>query len=336
MAEVRRLAPREPARITPEGPGACAHPDAWRNHLQLTLLVTAQHSADELSAGARHEEGRRCALRQSQRRRGGVGIGGRRSDTRAVRCEPRVMAQRSGPLPDTVLLVDDEPSVLDVVSRVLTRSGLTVKTAKTAEEAIALLDTEAFGAVVTDKNLPQRSGLDVVRAARQKQPYCACVIITGFVSAASALEALQLGANDYILKPFDDLALVAQRIHRALEVQRTEAERAALARMLAEMSRTLEARDDSLRAKEEEVFQTRTELDLFTSVMDLRVEEATRPLLARVALLESDVRAEVERRAKLARALVDLAARVRAAAGGDAQALEDAARALEAEAGALR
>ncbi|MEW6431390.1 MAG: response regulator [Myxococcota bacterium] len=248
------------------------------------------------------------------------------------------MAQPLGPLPDSVLLVDDEPSVIDVLSKALTRGGLTVKAVKTAEQAFPLLDSERFGAVVTDKNLPQRSGLDVVRAAREKQPYCACIVITGFVSAASVLEALQLGANDYILKPFDDLALVVQRIKRAIASQRTEAERATLAEMIKDLARSLHDKDDSLRAKEEEVFQTKTELDLFTSVMDLRIEEATRPLLTRLALLESDVQAEQERRGKLKRTLGELAARVREAAksaGEGADALEQVAQALDAEAGAL-
>lgn len=248
------------------------------------------------------------------------------------------MAQPLGPLPDSVLLVDDEQSVIDVLSRALSRNGLTVKAVKTAEQAFPLLDSETFGAVVTDKNLPQRSGLDVVRAAREKQPYCACIVITGFVSAASVLEALQLGANDYILKPFDDLALVVQRIKRAIAAQRTEAERATLAEMIKDLARSLHDKDDSLRAQQEEIFQSKTELDLFTSVMDLRIEEATRPLLTRVALLESDVQAEQERRAKLKKTLADFAARVReaaASAGEAGSALEQVAQALDAEAGAL-
>lgn len=248
------------------------------------------------------------------------------------------MSQPQGPLPDSVLLVDDEQSVIDVLSKALTRGGITVKAVKTAEQAFPLLDSERFGAVVTDKNLPQRSGLDVVRAAREKQPFCACIVITGFVSAASVLEALQLGANDYILKPFDDLALVVQRIKRAIASQRTEAERATLAEMIKDLAKSLHDKDDSLRAKDEEVFQSKTELDLFTSVMDLRIEEATRPLMTRVALLESDLQAEQERRGKLKRTLSELAARVREAAksaGEGAAALEQVAQALDAEAGAL-
>jgi DNA-binding NtrC family response regulator len=249
------------------------------------------------------------------------------------------MAQPGGTLPDSVLLVDDEQSVIDVLTRALERGGVTVKAVKTAEQAFPLLDSERFGAVVTDKNLPQRSGLDVIRAARDKQPYCACVIITGYVSAASVLEALQLGANDYILKPFDDITLVATRIKRAIAIQRVEAERATLADMIKDLAKSLHEKDDSLRARQEEAFKSKTELDLFTSVMELRIEEATKPLLTRLALLESDAQGERDRRAKLQRSLAELAARVRDAAKGvtgeSATALDQVAQALEAEAGAL-
>jgi len=249
------------------------------------------------------------------------------------------MAPPTGPLPDTVLLVDDEQSVLDVLTRALERAGLAVKSVKSAEQAFPLLDSERFGAVVTDKNLPQRSGLDVIRAARDKQPYCACVVITGYVSAASVLEALQLGANDYILKPFDDITLVTTRIKRAIATQRVEAERATLAEIIKDLAKSLHEKDDSLRAQQEQAWKSKTELDLFTSVLELRIEEATRPLLARVAMLESDAQAERERKEKLKRALAELSGRVREAAkalvGESAASLEQVAQALEAEAAVL-
>jgi DNA-binding response OmpR family regulator len=249
------------------------------------------------------------------------------------------MTQPGSTLPDSVLLVDDEQAVLDVLTKALSRAGFAVKSVTTAEQAFPLLQSERFGAVITDKNLPQRSGLDVVRVAREKQPYCACIVITGYVSAASVLEALQLGANDYILKPFDDIALVVQRVKKAVAAQRVEAERATLAEMLKELARSLHEKDQSLRAQQEELFQSKTELDLFTSVMELRIEEATKPLLTRVANLESDLAAALAHRGRLQRTLLELAGQVRSAAEGApaevAANLERAAGALEREAATL-
>jgi DNA-binding NtrC family response regulator len=237
----------------------------------------------------------------------------------------------SATLPDSVLLVDDEPSVLGVLSMALKRGKLKVRTATTGEEAIAALDEERFGAVVTDKNLPKASGLDVIRAARAKQPYIACVVITGYVSTASVLEAMELGANDYLLKPFDDVMLVVTRVKKAIEAQRTEAERATLAEMIKELAR-------DLRKSEGQVAASRTELDLFQSVMELRSEDSSKELLTRIASLEADVGAEKNRRGQLKDRLGELAGKVREAAAGTGEAkerLEQLAKLLDDEAARL-
>ena len=75
--------------------------------------------------------------------------------------------------------------------------------ALSAEDAMLLLENEKFSAVVTDKNLPGKSGLDLLRYVREKHPGCACLIITGFVSTESVLEAMKLGASHYLQKPID-------------------------------------------------------------------------------------------------------------------------------------
>lgn len=203
-------------------------------------------------------------------------------------------------LPDTVLVVDDEPAICKVLELALRKVGLPVRAVGTAEAAIAALDAERFGAVVTDKNLPGKSGLDVIREAKAKQPYCAVVMVTGFVSTESVLEALRLGANDYLLKPFTDLMLVAQRVKAAIEHQRTEFERALLADTLRSMQKTVQA-------QQAEAFQRKTELDLFQSVVEVKVDDATQPLKERVALLEAEVRHERERRAAARERLLEFA-----------------------------
>ncbi len=234
------------------------------------------------------------------------------------------MGESAGPttLPDTVLLVDDEQAVLDVLSLGFKRGGVPVKTALTAEGALTLLDQERFGAVVTDKNLPGKSGLDVIREARARQPHVACVVVTGYVSTESALEAIRLGANDYILKPFDNVMLVVQRVKQAIAHQRVVAERAAL-------GEALRALEKSLRKTEAEAFQKGTELDLFQNVMELRLEDATKDLLTRVAQLESDLQAERDRRESMKRTLGELAGQCRDAAQTVAATSKPAAEGLE-------
>jgi CheY-like chemotaxis protein len=115
-----------------------------------------------------------------------------------------------------VLVVDDEVVVLTVLREALRRGGYRVTTAASAEEAIDLMQRRRFDLVLTDKNLPGASGLDVLRAARTLTPSPAIVLITGYSSYDSALEALDIGAHDYIEKPIHDVEDLRFRIRRAL------------------------------------------------------------------------------------------------------------------------
>jgi CheY-like chemotaxis protein len=115
-----------------------------------------------------------------------------------------------------VLVVDDEAVVLTVLREALRRGGFRVTTAASAEEAIDLMHKRRFDLVLTDKNLPGASGLDVLRAARTLSPAPAIVLITGYSSYDSAVEALDIGAHDYIEKPIRDVEDLRFRIRRAL------------------------------------------------------------------------------------------------------------------------
>jgi CheY-like chemotaxis protein len=115
-----------------------------------------------------------------------------------------------------VLVVDDEAVVLTVLREALRRGGYRVTTAASAEEAIDLMHKRRFDLVLTDKNLPGASGLDVLRAARALTPAPAIVLITGYTSYDSAVEALDIGAHDYIEKPIRDVEDLRFRIRRAL------------------------------------------------------------------------------------------------------------------------
>src|SRR4029078_7139381 len=91
-----------------------------------------------------------------------------------------------------------------------------VTTAASAEEAIDLMHKRRFDLVLTDKNLPGASGLDVLRAARNMTQAAAIVLITGYSSFDSAVEALDIGAHDYIEKPIRDVEDLRFRSPRAL------------------------------------------------------------------------------------------------------------------------
>src|SRR3569833_370146 len=138
--------------------------------------------------------------------------------------DERLIADTSGakPAPPIVptghegLVVDDEAVVLTVLREALRRGGYRVTTAASAEEAIDLMRKRRFDLVLTDKNLPGASGLDVLRAARTLNPAPAIVLITGYSSYDSAIEAMDVGALDYIEKPIRDVEDLRARVRRAL------------------------------------------------------------------------------------------------------------------------
>jgi len=106
--------------------------------------------------------------------------------------------------PYEVLVVDDEPDVLELIAEYLRNRGLKVTTAREGATAVAALRQEAgrFRLVVTDLQLPIVDGLEVLRTAREVNPTCFVVIVTGYASLDSAIQAVRLGAYDYLTKPF--------------------------------------------------------------------------------------------------------------------------------------
>lgn len=121
---------------------------------------------------------------------------------------------------DSILVVDDEAIVLDVLKVALKKAGFTVFTATRMVEATALVHGQRFSCALVDKNLPDGSGLDLIKLVRQKQPDCTCLVMTAYPNADSILEALKLGAVDYLEKPFPHLSIVQEKVKAAVDRQR--------------------------------------------------------------------------------------------------------------------
>jgi len=122
-----------------------------------------------------------------------------------------------------ILVVDDERAIGIAIQRLLAGRGHDVTTGRSVEDAIVQLGRERFDLVVTDLNLGRGSGLDVLRWVKEHAPECAVIMITAYGSERTAVEAMKLGAADYVPKPFDndELELV---VERALEGQRLRAD----------------------------------------------------------------------------------------------------------------
>jgi len=141
---------------------------------------------------------------------------------------------------ERVLVVDDERSVRDLVTTYFKTQGYVVDTAADGDAAIAALDSGAYDLCILDLRLPGLSGIGVLRYARDRVPECEVVILTGYADVDSAVEALRLGAYDYLQKPLADLARLGVVAARALERKYLADRNAQLIRDLQEANERIE------------------------------------------------------------------------------------------------
>jgi len=114
---------------------------------------------------------------------------------------------------DVILLVDDSPDTLEMLSRQLEELKVSILTAGNVEDAVNILKNTTVDLVITDYKMPGLTGLDLVRHIKDNYEYTAIIMITGFASITGAVNAIQSGANEYLAKPFtqDELLLVVKR-----------------------------------------------------------------------------------------------------------------------------
>ncbi|MBC7187946.1 MAG: sigma-54-dependent Fis family transcriptional regulator [Calditrichaeota bacterium] len=110
------------------------------------------------------------------------------------------MSERSGSV--NILVADDDVSIREGCERVLRGEGYRVRTAADGLEALQALQTEHFDIALLDLKMPGRDGLEVLREIKRQAPATDVVMITGYATVETAVEAMRLGAYDYIPKPF--------------------------------------------------------------------------------------------------------------------------------------
>jgi DNA-binding NtrC family response regulator len=116
----------------------------------------------------------------------------------------------------SILVVDDMPDILEVLNRNLVAEGYRVYTAASVSEAIRFLEKNPVELVITDMKMPKVSGIDLVRHVRENLKETEIIMITGYASIESAIEAVKAGAEEYIPKPFTDKELLSA-VQRALD-----------------------------------------------------------------------------------------------------------------------
>jgi two-component system response regulator PilR (NtrC family) len=130
-----------------------------------------------------------------------------------------------------LLVVDDERSMRELLSIVLRREGYDVTLAEHGRAAVDQLERGRFDLLISDIKMPDMTGVDVLRAAKRIDPDILGIMITAFASADTAIEAMRLGAHDYLSKPFD-VDELKMKVRNALEQRELRQENVLLKRAL--------------------------------------------------------------------------------------------------------
>lgn len=147
---------------------------------------------------------------------------------------------------EKILVVDDEEAICELCTRSLQRYGYTVTSTTSSSQALELLKQQEFDLLLLDVRMPEINGLEVMRQVRQFAPDIAIVVITGYASIETAIEAVRQGAADFLPKPFqlDNLRLAVAEALAKRDLARERARSRALMRLVRvseEISSSLES-----------------------------------------------------------------------------------------------
>jgi len=115
---------------------------------------------------------------------------------------------------EKVLLIDDEKDFLEIMAERMGTRGMDVSTASSAEDALKLVEDHSYDAIVLDLQMPNMDGLETLKRLKEKRPELQVILLTGHATVEKGIQAMKLGAMDFIEKPAD-LGLLTERIKKA-------------------------------------------------------------------------------------------------------------------------
>jgi signal transduction histidine kinase len=193
-------------------------------------------------------------------------------------------AARSGP--GRLLIVDDEPVILELLGSVFVGEPYEVATVSDGASAMRIMDAGGVDVLLTDKNLPDTNGLDLVRYARKLVPDSEALVITGYASLDTAITAVELGVYDYIVKPPRDIFDVRRKVRQAFEKQRLARENQRLLRDLKQKNAELEEALEELREAQAGLVQAEKLAGIGTLAAGI-AHEISSPLFGVMGLAEA-------------------------------------------------
>jgi putative nucleotidyltransferase with HDIG domain len=165
--------------------------------------------------------------------------------------------------PVHILIVDDDPTIRDLLTEGLSESGYRVTAAGDGAEGLAALSRNGFQLVVSDIDMPEVDGVQLLQRAKEIRPDVEVIMLTGVVDVETAIQSMRLGACDYLTKPFN-LAEVRITVERALEKRRLILENREYQKHL----------EDKVRERTEALSRSyRTTLEALATALDTRDSE---------------------------------------------------------------
>ena len=124
-----------------------------------------------------------------------------------------------------ILVVDDEAMMRSLLDRILTRDGYKVHLASDGETALEVLERESISIVISDLKMPNLNGFDLLKIVKKQYPHVGMIMMTAYGDTYTVKDALLLGADEYITKPFKsfEISLIVERVYWRLTSERDQA-----------------------------------------------------------------------------------------------------------------
>ena len=150
-----------------------------------------------------------------------------------------------------ILVIDDDPMLRDIITTSLSAKGFKVEEAGDGEEGLQCMYRQSPDLLLCDVQMPRTDGLEVLKVVKEKYPHLPVIMISGAGFINDVVDALRLGAWDYLLKPFPSLAVLEHAVNQGLHRARLEQENREYREKLENTNRELAASLDILRADQE-------------------------------------------------------------------------------------
>ena len=115
---------------------------------------------------------------------------------------------------EKVLLVDDEKEFIETLAERMENRGMDVSATTSAIEALKMAEKESYDAIILDLKMPEMDGIEVLAALKEKNPELQVILLTGHATVQKGIEAMKLGAMDFLEKPFD-IKVLSEKIKKA-------------------------------------------------------------------------------------------------------------------------